>query len=228
MNFQKTFLLIMLTVFLVSCDRTTVYTGPSVEIKKVGKVYVNFNSKREIVVGGELTIADRAIKKLGNIGWDAGFEHTFNEARSTSNKLYILWDDGSGNIVRETYTFDQPFEVEFASDEWVGRIAHTGDGTVVAYVDRSVFIEEETQEDGQFARISGHVEEVNLRSSPGYAEKDDAKDVIIKIPSSAIVEVVDGPKSADGLDWWHVSWNGYTGWIAEYTGNGRKIMIFNP
>jgi hypothetical protein len=79
-----------------------------------------------------------------------------------------------------------------------------------------------------FARISGEVAEVNMRSSPGYTNKDDSRDVIAKIPSGATVEILDGPYTVDGLNWWHVSWSGKKGYIAEKTGSGRTIMIFNP
>jgi hypothetical protein len=79
-----------------------------------------------------------------------------------------------------------------------------------------------------YAQISGEVAEVNMRSSPGYTNKDDSRDVIAKIPSGATVEILDGPYTADGLNWWHISWNGSKGYIAEKTGSGRTIMIFNP
>jgi len=79
----------------------------------------------------------------------------------------------------------------------------------------------------QYARISSVVVEVNLRRSPGYVNKDDSTDVIIKIPSGGLVEVIKGPQSMDDLQWWYVSWNGYEGWIADHTGKGRIIMEFN-
>ena len=80
----------------------------------------------------------------------------------------------------------------------------------------------------QSARISREVAEVNLRRTPGYVNKNDQDDVITKIPSGATVGLLDGPQKADGLNWWHVDWNGYQGWIAETTSSGRTIMIFNP
>jgi len=79
-----------------------------------------------------------------------------------------------------------------------------------------------------YARISDEVEEVNLRRSPGYLNKNDDNDVIVKIPKGALVEIVGGPTDKDNLTWWKVSWNGHEGWIADHTGNGRTIMIFNP
>jgi zinc-ribbon domain len=80
----------------------------------------------------------------------------------------------------------------------------------------------------QSATISREVGEVNLRRSPGYANKNDLDDVIVKIPSGATVKLLEGPQIMDRLNWWYVEWNGYEGWIAERTKSGRTIMIFNP
>jgi hypothetical protein len=80
--------------------------------------------------------------------------------------------------------------------------------------------------DSNYAWVSDEVTEVNMRLTPGYNNKDDAQDVITKIPSGVPVEVLDGPFSADGLNWWLVSWEGFEGYIADHTGNGRTILIF--
>ena len=78
------------------------------------------------------------------------------------------------------------------------------------------------------ARISSEMIEVNLRKSPGYVSKNDAVDVVTKIPAGAYLEILEGPRPADNLQWWRVSWNGYEGWIAEKTGSGRIILEFEP
>lgn len=80
----------------------------------------------------------------------------------------------------------------------------------------------------QNATISREVGEVNLRRSPGYVNKNDQDDVMVKIPNGATVKLLEGPQKTDGLDWWYVEWNGYKGWIAERTRSGKTIMIFNP
>jgi hypothetical protein len=85
-----------------------------------------------------------------------------------------------------------------------------------------------TSPEDQYAKISGEVVEVNLRRTPGYANKNDLDDVIVKIPSGATVKLLKGPQKADGLNWWFVEWNGYEGWIAERTRTGRTVMIFSP
>ncbi len=85
-----------------------------------------------------------------------------------------------------------------------------------------------TVDERRLAWISNEVPEVNLRRTPGYISKGDSQDVIVKIPSGAEVKIIDGPYDVDGLDWWRVSWEGYVGYVAEYTGAGRQILIFLP
>lgn len=79
----------------------------------------------------------------------------------------------------------------------------------------------------RYAQISSEVEEVNLRRSPGYITKTDS-DVIVKIPQGSKVQIISGPEYADDLAWWYISWNGYEGWVADHTGSGRTILIFDP
>lgn len=81
------------------------------------------------------------------------------------------------------------------------------------------------------ARISCEqdINEVNMRKSPGYLDKDDLKDRVVKISCGEYVTLLnDTPQYKDGLNWWYVSWNGYNGWMADHTGSGRTILIFNP
>ncbi len=77
------------------------------------------------------------------------------------------------------------------------------------------------------ARISSEVVEVNLRRSPGYVNKNDNSDVVVKIPSGQTVEIIGGPSSADGLTWWNIYWMGNSGWAADHTGSGRTILVFD-
>lgn len=80
----------------------------------------------------------------------------------------------------------------------------------------------------QYAIISDQIMEVNLRATPGYLGKNDNVDVLVKIPSGERVEIISGPKEKDGLSWWKITWEGYTGWIADHTASGREIIDFNP
>jgi hypothetical protein len=74
--------------------------------------------------------------------------------------------------------------------------------------------------------------QVRLRQTPGYANKP-SDDVITTMPPDAIVAVLDGPRSADGLTWWRVRGPGATGttvegWMAETAPNGVVLMESIP
>jgi hypothetical protein len=79
----------------------------------------------------------------------------------------------------------------------------------------------------QYAKISSQVVEVNLRATPGYLGKNDLTDVLVKIPSGELVEIIGGSEDKDSLTWWKITWNGYIGWIADHTASGRVIMDFD-
>ena len=68
---------------------------------------------------------------------------------------------------------------------------------------------------------------VNLRRTPGYNGKDKT-DSLYEVPCGETVELLGPTKKVDGLTWWNVSWNGYTGWIADHTASGKTVLIFNP
>jgi len=68
---------------------------------------------------------------------------------------------------------------------------------------------------------------VNLRRTPGISSND-PNNFIFEIPCGEIVELVGESRNVDGLTWWKVSWNGYTGWIADHTQSGKQILIFDP
>ena len=76
------------------------------------------------------------------------------------------------------------------------------------------------------ATISCEVPQVNLRRSPGYINKDDS-DVIVKVDCGQEVEILGENQNADDLTWWKVSWNGFTGWMADHSSRGNMILIFN-
>jgi hypothetical protein len=78
-----------------------------------------------------------------------------------------------------------------------------------------------------FATVSPDIYIAGLRRSPGYVGKD-AIDIIVEIAGGQIVEILGEKLSADSILWWKVSWNGYTGWIADHTTTGKVILIFNP
>ncbi len=68
---------------------------------------------------------------------------------------------------------------------------------------------------------------VNVRTSPGYLGKP-ADDVLGQVSPGEEVEVLDGPQTANGLNWWYVRLSSQTepveGWIAEATASGVQIL----
>lgn len=77
------------------------------------------------------------------------------------------------------------------------------------------------------AQIScDEISKVNLRKSPGYANKNDNKDVIVEIPCGESLNLQLETKFADELTWWKVNWRSYEGWVSDHTGSGKTILTF--
>gem|GEM_PF-1338601 len=76
-------------------------------------------------------------------------------------------------------------------------------------------------------RIGGQVEVVyagaNLRRSAGWLEKPE-DDVFARVRSGDRGEVIGGPLQADGLRWWQVRFGPVTGWIAETSSAGTRLL----
>lgn len=78
------------------------------------------------------------------------------------------------------------------------------------------------------AQIScADVKNVNLRKSPGYVGKNNKKDVVHEVPCGEYVKLLGENEVKDDLNWWRVNWNGYEGWIADHTGSGKVILVFD-
>ena len=75
---------------------------------------------------------------------------------------------------------------------------------------------------GGRARIS-YFTNVNIRQSPGHLNKP-RHDIVVTVPSAAIVEIIGGPQQSDNLTWWLVRWGDWQGWMAEYTVGNRQIL----
>jgi len=81
----------------------------------------------------------------------------------------------------------------------------------------------------KYAKVScAQIYNVNLRRTPGYVGKDNSTDSIYEVPCGETVELLGPTQHVDSLTWWKVSWNGYTGWIADHTASGKIIIDFNP
>jgi hypothetical protein len=67
----------------------------------------------------------------------------------------------------------------------------------------------------------------NLRRSAGYVDKPD-DDVLASVKGGDRGDVVAGPVTADGLRWWQVRFGSNTGWIAETTSAGTRLLQASP
>ncbi len=91
------------------------------------------------------------------------------------------------------------------------------------------YVVKDTSQSNQISAVISHeIYYVALRRSEGYRTKNDDVDIIYKIPAGERVKILDGPRRADGVDWWYVSWKTYKGWIADHTGSGKVILKFEP
>ncbi len=70
------------------------------------------------------------------------------------------------------------------------------------------------------------ISNVNLRKSPGYANKNDNKDVIVEIPCGESLKLQLETRFTDELTWWKVNWKSYEGWVSDHTGSGKTILTF--
>lgn len=89
------------------------------------------------------------------------------------------------------------------------------------------YAEASVEKNVKTAVISDNVYFVNIRRSPGYASKDDKKDVIVAVPRRETVTIISGPETADNLNWWYIRWNSYEGWMAETMRTGKTILIIS-
>jgi len=71
------------------------------------------------------------------------------------------------------------------------------------------------------------IDKANLRKSPGYVDKDDSKDVIVEVPCKQVVQLLGVTRYVDELTWWKIKWRSYEGWISDYTGSGKEILVFS-
>lgn len=64
---------------------------------------------------------------------------------------------------------------------------------------------------------------VRLRRTAGFRDKA-AGDILATMLPDSVLIVLGGPKNVDGLTWWKVDYEGTTGWVAESTSNGVRLL----
>jgi len=78
---------------------------------------------------------------------------------------------------------------------------------------------------GNWARVAA-LPGVRLRSSPGYRNKDDGMDTIGYLGYGSQLQILSGPRIADGLCWWWVrdGSSGKEGWMADHAQGGQRRL----
>ncbi len=67
---------------------------------------------------------------------------------------------------------------------------------------------------------------VNIRQTPGHQNKLPT-DIIVQVETGATMQIVEGPRLVDNLNWWLIrteSGTGMEGWVAEATQSGVTIL----
>lgn len=234
----------LILLFLSACERETEgFTSISADTPKI-KVSASVNTKGEIQLSGAYIIKKFDAGKLGNVSWEAGITETLRFARSKTNTLFILYEE-NGEVIRQMYDFGQPFEITFASDQWVRRIENDGGGNTVVFVEKRVAppsqarTESGTDNDsqsndywcddldgvrlqiGETARVVSP--KVNLRSSPVVPQTWNAN-IVAQIEEGVQVTVIGGPECAHEGTWWQVRTEyGETGWMREFVSDGYLL-----
>jgi hypothetical protein len=148
---------------------TVFETGPNVSIGPVS-VSVTINTEGDVILSGSVTPTLIGIENLGGIGWEFGFEKTLYDAQSASDLLFILYQNGDGEIVQHQYDVRQPFDIQFSSTDWVRRMKREENGSIVVFVERRVSLQasrETNQQSGTQPSASGFIRDYYATISVG-------------------------------------------------------------
>jgi hypothetical protein len=139
--------LFLIMIFLSACgggsinDSDLVYkTGPNISLL-FAEISVTIDSTGDVALSGSVTPTLIGIQNLGGIGWEFGFEKTLYDAQNQSDLLFILYQNGDGEIIQHQYDVRQPFEVTFSDTDWVRRMKREDNGSMVVFVERRIALQ---------------------------------------------------------------------------------------
>jgi len=226
------FLFISASMALAGCSsRTTTKQGPSINAGPV-TISATINDYGEVTLSGSYQYALVGNDVVG-AGIQVEFQDTLNAAQQKSNTLYILYKDAQGQVHRQEYDINQPFDITFTNQQWVQKIQRDDNGNVVVYV--------QVQTGGNQAGNSGNNQGGNgfcgsalsprlkaggyafvaynppidnlVHSNPGLNAPQ-----VGSITTGHSMKVLDGPQCADEHYWWKVQAlrnASVIGWTAE-------------
>ena len=230
---KKPILVFLIGILLVGCADTTSsgkvdtgveYKSPPLDVGPVS-VGLKINSNGEIVLAGEYSHPLVGFNNMGGIYWNVGFETVLREAREKSHRLFILWEDDQDNIVSNEYDIGQPFDINFAHTEWVRKLAHSGDGNLVVFVEKQVLYTDTYGNEstscpgappqrvsvGMQAYVCTKSDRVRVRENPGATSPE-----ITRLTPGTTFEIVKGPKCSENWSWWRIrTKDGTVGWMSE-------------
>lgn len=159
------------------------------------------------------------------------------QSRYDNNVLIIRVDEEA--VVYELQS-GKEFRVDFDDDNTLYKrvaLKYKTNGDIILELESVREISEAVPDSGNSTTSSSKnyvtiscaqdITQAALRKSPGYSSKDDSVDIIYKINCGQQLLLLGDSQRADGLTWWKVSWSGYVGWMADHTGSGRTILVFN-
>ena len=71
-------------------------------------------------------------------------------------------------------------------------------------------------------------DQVRMRRSAGYVNKNDATDSIHYMRTGDKVQIKGGPERKDGLCWWLIEHAGHEGWTADHSREGKLLLSASP
>jgi hypothetical protein len=242
---MKKLIVILCAFILAACGGGSLSTGPIVEVLDAIELSLTVDTNGEIHLSGNVAIPTPIHTKIVNVDWLVGFDLVLNDAKNTSNTLYLLYDDGYGNFSQDTYAIDQPFEIIFAEDEWVRKFRHVGDGNIVVFVERipdeiTLPLPNEPRPNSQpTSQANSQSQSTVISSCPGappqrvvvgdkayVCTKSDRLIVhkgpgknepeITRIVTGTEFVVVKGPVCSDNWSFWRIrTKDGIVGWVSE-------------
>lgn len=132
----------VLSCVIAGCGSTKVSTGPSGGIGPL-EVGLHLNSDGELEAETTISIPIVANKDMGaGINWDITFTRVLNEAQNMDHYLIVLWDE-NGSTKKKEFPIGQPFEINFEYDQWVRKIKHLDNGTIIVFVEKQELVQAE-------------------------------------------------------------------------------------
>lgn len=139
-KYYSSILLLVLSICLLTgCGKTSISTGPEIHVDNpvTGtsvSVALTINTNGEVVLS-ESYLQDIVNIGIAGIGWVTSIDTVLYEFERSSNSLFILYEDESGNIWQKEYKIGTPFNVTFNDKNRVREIRSDQNGNILVAVE---------------------------------------------------------------------------------------------